>query len=360
MNQKLKEAMWLPLGLLLVAAVFGLVCKVGRPERYPPLHRALLQRNAAETERLLRRGADLNATAEGMTPLRLAVRTGQPEAVAMLLDRGAKMEAEDGGGVALLSEAGACAHGKSDGYLRVMEMLLARGVAANGSVALTTPLLVAASADDPRVVKLLLAHGAEVNARNGDGWTPLMKACWLGCTENVKLLLAAGAATEVAIAGGSLKPGYTALHFAANGGETEIVRLLLEAGAEANARDSENATPLRIAKTREVAALLIAHGAEVNTRDNDGWTPLMRAAGLGDLEWVELLLAHGAEAKARNEDGWTALHNAAVKGHSEIVRVLLSAGAQVNATRATDGATPLRVARNVEVAELLRSHGGRI
>lgn len=356
MNQKLKGAVWLPLGLLLVAAVFGLVCKVGRPEKYP-LHRAIVRRNAAETERLLGSGADLNLNAEGMTPLRLAVATGQPEAVAMLLDRGAKMEQEDGGGVALLTEAGARAHGSSDGYLRVMELLLARGAAADG--ALRIPLLAAAQADDPRVVKLLLAHGAEVNARNGDGWTPLMKACWLGCTENVKLLLAAGAATDVAISGGPLKPGYTALHFAANGGETEVLQLLLEAGAAANVRDSEGVTPLRIAKSREVAALLIAHGAEVNAQDNDGWTPLMRAAGLGDLEWVELLLAHGAEAKARNEDGWTALHNAAAKGHTEIVRVLLSAGAQVNATRATDGATPLRVARTMEVAQLLRSHGGK-
>ena len=86
----------------------------------------------------------------------------------------------------------------------------------------------------------------------------------------------------------------------------------------------------------------------------------MTASRVGDVEWVKLLLNAGAQVNAKTPTGWTALHAAAAKGKPDVVQALLAAGAVVNPKCLPDGFTPLRFAKDEQVAQLLRRHGGTL
>jgi ankyrin repeat protein len=114
--------------------------------------------------------------------------------------------------------------------------------------------------------------------------------------------------------------GYTPLHLAAMWNTREIAQRLLEAGADVDARDEHSLTPLHHAAragNTELAALLLQHGANVNTpttRPPDdmvtmpaGATPLHWAAHAGRLDVVRLLLRHGANPALTNALGQTPL-----------------------------------------------------
>lgn len=189
-------------------------------------------------------------------------------------------------------------------------------------------LLKAAKEGDVQEVKGLLDKGADVNARDERGYTPLHELIPWGKTENNR---------------------------------TEIASLLIEAGADVNARTEEGNTPLHLAAGRdstEVAFLLIEAGADVNARESRyGKTPLHNAIF---FETITLLIEAGADVNAWSENGWTPLHWAATKGQTEIASRLIKAGADVNA-RDKEGNTPLHWAAyfdNTETAELLKQHGG--
>jgi cytohesin len=117
--------------------------------------------------------------------------------------------------------------------------------------------------------------GADANARNSNGQTPLYDA-----NEKVaNLLLATGCEINAANA-----DGVTPLHYAARGCAA-TTKVLLASGANVDARNKDGQTPLHWATDKEVAELLLANGAEVNAEDNDGCTPLSRAKGLARRVW---------------------------------------------------------------------------
>jgi len=93
-----------------------------------------------------------------------------------------------------------------------------------------TPLLMASegrNSKDGSVVRLLLDHGADVNAQNQAGWTPLDEASYYGALEVVRLLLERGADVEA-----KNNDGKTALHVAAAHGHDKVIELLREHGAK--------------------------------------------------------------------------------------------------------------------------------
>jgi ankyrin repeat protein len=147
----------------------------------------------------------------------------------------------------------------------------------------------AAFGDLDRLSELLGEDPELLDARSGDGFTPLHLAAFFGQTDTVRLLLARGAVSDVA--GTGWMTG-TPLHAAAAGSHASIVHLLLEAGADPNTRQRHGYTPLHAAAANadvESVEALLAAGAAVDARNDDGDTPLMLAEKSGDLVTVEAI-----------------------------------------------------------------------
>ena len=156
-------------------------------------------------------------------------------------------------------------------------------------------------------VAAMVKGGANVNARNEEGWSPLAMAAADGHLGTMEGLLAAGANVHARD-----KNGGTPLHYAAEYGKSPaVVQALLEAGANVHARDEEGWSPLELAaaygESPGVVRALLAGGANVNARDEEhGATPLHYAARDGNSPGVaKALLAAGADINARDKEGKT-------------------------------------------------------
>jgi len=119
-----------------------------------------------------------------------------------------------------------------------------------GAVAATnrggaTALHCAADEGHAEICRVLLAAGADVDARAEEGSTPLHYAAYKGHVETVKLLLEAKASVTV-----KDNQGSTPLHYAAYKGHVETVKLLLEAKASVTVKDNQGQTPLDHARRK--------------------------------------------------------------------------------------------------------------
>ena len=178
-----------------------------------------------------------------------------------------------------------------------------------------TALHYAASGGHEEIVELLLAKGADVDAKDNNGKTPLD--------------MANGATADLLRTHG----GHRGLiHVAVRDGDLAGVQALLDASADASSK------------------LFIANSGLGKD------TLLHIAARYGYKEIVELLISEGADVNAKDENSWTPLHFAARHGHKEVVELLIAKGADVNAKNNFED-TPLDVART-EAADLLLKHGG--
>jgi cytohesin len=145
----------------------------------------------------------------------------------------------------------------------------------------------------PELVELLLNHGADITKTGGyRKQTALHKAVWHYNTEIARLLLAKGADVNA-----KDKEDRTPLHLVPTDEGIEIAELLIANRADVNAEDEDKETPLYTAVCYEnyaLAKLLIDNGANVNVKNKDGLTPLFLAWCYDNLEIMKLLLDHGA------------------------------------------------------------------
>ena len=105
------------------------------------------------------------------------------------------------------------------------------------------------------VVKLLLTHGADVNVELSNGNTPLSLAIDQNLPQDVQVLLANGANPDYAIFNGQ-----SAVHQAVLERKIEILKLLLDYGADPNAKDLAKHPPMFYADTDKIIGILSAHG----------------------------------------------------------------------------------------------------
>jgi len=227
----------------------------------------------------------------------------------------------------------------------------------------TTALMLAMP--DVDKAKILLEHGADINARSKTRYSAMLVAAqYPGATPMLRFLLEKGAELRMPKGSGSPLFNASALALAVMSGNADAIPLLLakgdklddkflvigmfpsplpsqaisfddnatlgallDAGLSVELPDSSGFTLLDaavIANRMNVARLLIARGANVNAVDQNSMTPLLYAASIdyGDSAMVNLLVKSGAKRDARSKDGLTASELAKKYEHVQMLKTL--------------------------------------
>jgi ankyrin repeat protein len=236
-----------------------------------------------------------------------------------------------------------------------------------------TPLLTVVARDDQNLAELLLAHGANPNATNAGGYTPLHFAARDGAQKLLELLLANKATVDAINTNGE-----TPLDLAAGAGHTEVASTLLSHGADVNARNPVDQnwkgwTPLIYAVSssqRQTTGLLLKNKADPNaiTQNQAGlWTrgntPLLIACKIsGESETVAALLDAKADPNLKTDFRWAPARAAIIlpvlSERERILSLLLDHGADIE-TRDSEGKTLLMLAvelKDKEIVDLLLAH----
>ena len=288
-----------------------------------PLYIAAFKGHIACVKALLNAGAPIVSNREyGFSALYGAIQNGHVEVFELLLQHGAAANAESAPfGTTPLFVAVAT------GQLACIEPLLTAGADVNHARDGRTPLYWAARKGDGEVLKLLLAHGANVQGWSCDENDPLCTAVRYGRLACVQALLAAGA-----LIGSGRQYGFNALSRAALRGDVKILECLLQHGAAANTESSPfGGPPLLLAAMQgqlACVATLLAAGVDIAGPDSNGHTALHWAACQGHSAVVTYLLEHGAPVNCRSASGETPLSIACQNGHQSVVQALLAGGAE--------------------------------
>lgn len=189
----------------------------------------------------------------------------------------------------------------ASGNLALVRLLIGHGANVTGSPAdpndLQTVLVAAVGSGKPDVVREILRHHPDVNARSYNGKAALALYLQGGHQQDVQ----------------------------------EVVSALLANGASVSQTDDQGRTPLFDAcSTPSAVKQLVAAGADVNARDRNGETPLMNCSFRKD--YVAAMLETGADPTLRDRYGTTALDHAKRMGNKEAV-ALLEAAMQKRATQ---------------------------
>jgi len=299
----------------------------------------------------------------GLTPTSVyeAVYKGDVDTVRRYLEQGGNVNAKYGfdGNTPLQRAA-------QNNNKDMVEMLIAKGADVNAKDKDgNTPLQRAAQNNNKDMVEMLIAKGADVNAKDKDGNTPLQRAAQHNRKDVAELLIAKGADVNA-----KDKDGNTPLQRAAQHNRKDVAELLIAKGADVNAKynakNKEDYTLLHWAaqnNSKDVAELLIVKGADVNAKEKDGYTPLLQAAWYNRKEVAELLIAKGADVNAKSNYGYTPLYFAVKNNNTNVAELLIAKGADVNAKFKYGYYTPLHWAvenNNKNVAELLIAKGADV
>ncbi len=294
-----------------------------------PLHKASSKGHQDVVEFLITNGAQINAKAKnGCTPLYMAASCEYRDIAKLLLSYGAAMEPDI---AVMLGDIELVKHYLSQGV--DANSKLAKGVSEGNSWLITA---IGHKYKNNNLVKLLLDYGAKVNEKTGTfQFSPLhrvaivgYKANFVSCLDIGELLVAHGADVNA-----KDKHSDTPLHWAARLDHQEIVEFLVECGANVNILNQAGSSALFDAvqfQRRHIVECLLSHEVEVNLTDDQNMTPLLRAfQRVGNDEVVKLLVAYGANVNIRGcQQESTPIHLAVAQDNKNIVEFLLANGAR--------------------------------
>ena len=290
-----------------------------------PFMFAVRKGDLRSVQAMLAAGADVNEKRSGdlATPLLVAIINGHADLVDLLLDKGADPNAE--GGSTQVANTGSKAREVKITFKTPSFNEQLRDVGSKGSNGINnswgrplqaavhvanwhvSDILINVYVDRIRIIKSLLAHGADVNAQNTN-----MEPRWEGARYRRRLV------------------GATALLLASYSADVEVMRLLLEHGADPKINTGLNITPL-------MAAAGIGWAANQD-----------RASEAEVLEAVKLLVEEQhMDVNFVSDTGETAMHAAAYRGANSVVQYLFDHGAKLDVPDKV-GRTPLRIADGVE------------
>ncbi|KAJ0160764.1 Ankyrin-2 [Colletotrichum tanaceti] len=334
---------------------------------------------------LLDNGANINAqTEKSGTALLIASALGRRDLVQLLLQRGADVNITcEGLGTALQA---ACAEGQG-GHGDLAELLVRNGADINARAGKYGTAVIAASANGHlEVVEFLIREGADVNIDGGVGFrTAFGSALSKGHMDIAELLIETGCNILFALQS-SLEWGCrsmaerllplvvddvnsqtpddpSTLHTLAVAGFFEISRRRLETCEDSDKDQTSHETPLQLAISegrRDLVELILQYGADVNKGPR---TPLQIASSLGDELTVMALLRHGADSSVyQGGYYWPALLCALFEGHTKVATLLLNQGLDIRSDYGKRG-TALQMAAcvgNVPAAQYLIQHGSDV
>ena len=226
-----------------------------------------------------------NSVPGKFTPLMIACRMGNTEAVSMLLSCGCDVNMRNVDGETALAIACREPTAKHAGIVHVMLQFGADPRIGNDNN--VTPLHTACAYGDVAIVEQLCSRDSDLNRRDNDGTTPLTNAVKYGNSTVVSFLLSVIIILDVAD-----NKKWTALHWACANGNVEIVRLLLSKTNKVNLRNDKDETPLLLA-AREghtpIISLLLSRNADKKIGDKFSRLPADIAKLRGHKSAVELL-----------------------------------------------------------------------
>ena len=255
--------------------------------RVTPLHWAAIEGDAADIQRALEAGADVNATEDlfgGERALHWAAYTGRAAAVRVLLDAGAEIDARDNSGETAVREA---IRATDNAFVALAALLVAgadpEARSSSGETALHEAVGVTVLRPD-LAVHFLRLFGADPNATDNQGATPMHYAVlqpwdrFTGGTLTASPIDPHGRDTPLEVARLDVKDndGQTPLHWVvsklASAGDRRVMRWLLSQGVDVNAVDEHGSTALDWAEFSgldDLAGILRGAGGETMQRPPD-------------------------------------------------------------------------------------------
>lgn len=290
-----------------------------------------------------------------------AVQNGHLPVVAELLvtPKDLSYEKPDGSGIGYLGSAA------QSGHLDVVAFLLSKGASQFSlKPRWTSPLHLAAEEGHTAIAKALVKHdAASLTARNTDGCTPLVVACFRNKPGVAEYLASKMENDDLDIRADN---GFSALFWAVRNDNARLVHKLLVRRANPDGEKGDIISPLHLAMRTgrsEIAADLLDHEASSHGLDREGKTSLhLAAASPKCLPLIQRLLDEGLEVNAQSREGFTPLQWAVLSNSTANVEILLNRQADPN--KGTNlGVTPLHAASaigNAEIVELLLSHQANV
>ncbi|KAK6108980.1 Ankyrin repeats (3 copies) family protein [Brugia pahangi] len=302
---------------------------------YTPLLIASMSGNVPAIKLMIENNIQINhIDKEKHSAVHWAVACGQLEALITLLESGARVDCVDNQGAQAVHYAAAAT--TNDITLErceaILHILLKYGANVNArDIDGRTPILWAASCGNLEIVIILSQIGGDIYATDRDQLGAIHCAASHGHIHIIEYLISN---LDPFIVNSVDRNGDTALFYAVTLGHYECARLLLLNGAEVNHQDRHLRCPIHCAAAKgqlRMLKLLKQFGGSCEIQNQRGDLPIHEAIQAHAKDCVEYLLAlHPSSINVSNYEGRTGLHLAAASGNMEMVILLCTRNAAIN------------------------------